>query len=69
MFKGESLKPGTHINAAGSNFLIKRELDETCIRRCRSIVVDSKDQARMECGEFLGPSAERKADLGPDSRA
>ena len=55
VFKGESLKPGTHINAAGSNFLIKRELDETCIRRCRSIVVDSKDQARMECGEFLGP--------------
>jgi len=55
VFKGESLRPGTHINAAGSNFLIKRELDETCIRRCRSIVVDSKDQARIECGEFLGP--------------
>jgi alanine dehydrogenase len=55
VFRGESLKPGTHINAAGSNFLIKRELDETCIRRCRSIVVDSKDQARMECGEFLAP--------------
>ena len=55
VFKGECLKPGTHINAAGSNFLIKRELDETCIRRCRSIVVDSKDQARIECGEFLGP--------------
>jgi len=55
VFKGDHLKPGTHINAAGSNFLIKRELDETCIRRCRSIVVDSKDQAKMECGEFLGP--------------
>jgi ornithine cyclodeaminase/alanine dehydrogenase-like protein (mu-crystallin family) len=55
VFKGESLRPGTHINAAGSNFLIKRELDETCLRRCCSIVVDSKDQARMECGEFLGP--------------
>jgi alanine dehydrogenase len=55
VFKGEYLKPGTHINAAGSNFLIKRELDETCIRRCRSIVVDSKEQAKLECGEFLGP--------------
>jgi ornithine cyclodeaminase/alanine dehydrogenase-like protein (mu-crystallin family) len=55
VFKGESLRPGIHINAAGSNFLIKRELDETCIRRCRSIVVDSKDQARIECGEFLAP--------------
>jgi alanine dehydrogenase len=55
VFRGERLKPGTHINAAGSNFLIKRELDETCIRRCRSIVVDSKEQAKLECGEFLGP--------------
>jgi ornithine cyclodeaminase/alanine dehydrogenase-like protein (mu-crystallin family) len=55
VFRGERIKPGTHINAAGSNFLIKRELDETCIRRCRSIVVDSKEQAKLECGEFLGP--------------
>lgn len=55
VFSGERLKAGTHINAAGANFLIKRELDETCIRRCRSIVVDSKEQARLECGEFLGP--------------
>lgn len=55
VFRGEVLRPGTHINAAGSNFLIKRELDETTIRRCRSIVVDSKEQARLECGEFLGP--------------
>ena len=55
VFRGEELKSGTHINAAGSNVIIKRELDETCIRRCRSIVVDSKDQARIECGEFLAP--------------
>jgi alanine dehydrogenase len=55
VFKGERVGPGTHINAVGSNFLIKRELDETCIRRCRSIVVDSKDQAKLECGEFLAP--------------
>jgi len=55
VFAGVRLKPGTHVNAAGGNFLIKRELDETCIRRCRSIVVDSKEQARLECGEFLGP--------------
>ena len=49
------MNSGTHINAAGSNVIIKRELDETCIRRCQSIVVDSKDQARIECGEFLAP--------------
>jgi ornithine cyclodeaminase/alanine dehydrogenase-like protein (mu-crystallin family) len=55
VFAGEKLKPGTHINAAGSNFLLKRELDEICIRKCSSIVVDSKEQAKLECGEFLAP--------------
>ncbi|MEW5978692.1 MAG: ornithine cyclodeaminase family protein [Acidobacteriota bacterium] len=55
VFSGERLKPGTHINAAGSNFLIKRELDEVCLQRCKSIIVDSKEQAKLECGEFLGP--------------
>ena len=55
VFKGEWVRPGTHINAAGSNLLIKRELDETCLARCHTIVVDSKEQARMECGELLAP--------------
>jgi alanine dehydrogenase len=55
LFSGDRLKPGIHINAAGSNFLFKRELDETAIRRCTSIVVDLKEQAKLECGEFLVP--------------
>jgi alanine dehydrogenase len=55
VFSGDRLKPGTHINAAGSNFLFKRELDETAIRRCTAIVVDFKEQAKLECGEFLVP--------------
>ncbi len=55
VFDGEKLRPGTHINAAGSNFLLKRELDETCIRKCAAIVVDLKEQAKLECGEFLAP--------------
>ncbi len=55
VFNGEKLKPGTHINAAGSNSILKRELDEVCIRKCSSIVVDSKEQAKLECGEFLAP--------------
>jgi alanine dehydrogenase len=55
VFDGDKLKPGVHINAAGSNFLVKRELDEACIRKCTSIVVDLKEQAKLECGEFLGP--------------
>ena len=55
VFQGIKLQPGTHINAVGSNFIVRRELDETAIRKCRSIVVDSKEQAKLECGEFLYP--------------
>ena len=55
VFQGINLQPGTHVNAAGSNFIVRRELDETAVRKCRSIVVDSKEQAKLECGEFLYP--------------
>ena len=55
LFDGQRIRPGTHINAAGGNSLARRELDEFCVRRCSSIVVDSKDQAKLECGEFLRP--------------
>lgn len=43
---------GTHINAVGSNFLGKAELDAPTVRRCATVVVDSKDQARLEAGDF-----------------
>jgi ornithine cyclodeaminase/alanine dehydrogenase-like protein (mu-crystallin family) len=49
---GQWLSEGTHINAIGSNFLGKAELDAVTIRRCADIVVDSKDQARLEAGDF-----------------
>ena len=39
----------------GSNFLGKCELDAVTVRRCESIVVDSKDQARLEAGDFVQP--------------
>jgi alanine dehydrogenase len=44
---------GTHINAIGSNFLSKTEVDPETIQRCNLIVVDSRDQARIEAGEFV----------------
>ena len=46
---------GTHINAIGSNFLGKAELDAEAVRRCNLIVVDSRDQARIEAGDFTQP--------------
>lgn len=55
VLKGDWLAEGTHVNAVGSNFLGKAELDVSAIRRCDSIVVDSKDQARLEAGDFVQP--------------
>jgi ornithine cyclodeaminase/alanine dehydrogenase-like protein (mu-crystallin family) len=47
------LGQGTHICAVGSNFLSKAELDVGTFRRAKSVVVDSKDQARLEAGDFV----------------
>lgn len=55
VFDGGRIRPGTHINAAGGNSLARRELDEACLKRCGAIVVDSREQARLEYGEFLRP--------------
>jgi alanine dehydrogenase len=55
LFDGNWLEPGTHVNAIGSNALIRREIDDTTVRRSALIVVDSKEQARVECGDLLGP--------------
>lgn len=50
---GEWLAPGTHINAAGGNSLLRRELDDEVIRRSSVVVVDSVDQAKIEAGELV----------------
>jgi ornithine cyclodeaminase/alanine dehydrogenase-like protein (mu-crystallin family) len=55
LFDGNWLEPGAHVNAIGSNALIRREIDDTVVRRSALIVVDSKEQARLECGDLLGP--------------
>ncbi len=53
VLNGHWIAEGTHINAVGSNFLGKAEIDAVAVRRCESIVVDSKDQARLEAGDFV----------------
>jgi alanine dehydrogenase len=52
---GNWVAEGTHLNVIGSNFLAKAEVDAVTVRRCDSIVVDSKDQARLEAGDFVQP--------------
>jgi alanine dehydrogenase len=53
VLNGHWVAEGTHVNAVGSNFLGKAEVDAVAVRRCDSIVVDSKDQARQEAGDFV----------------
>jgi ornithine cyclodeaminase/alanine dehydrogenase-like protein (mu-crystallin family) len=50
---GAWINEGAHLNVIGSNFLSKAEIDTDTVRRCRTIVVDSKEQARLEAGDLL----------------
>lgn len=58
VLKGEWVEPGTHINAAGSNFLSKAEVDVETVRRAALIAVDSIEQSRLEAGDLL-PALDR----------
>jgi ornithine cyclodeaminase/alanine dehydrogenase-like protein (mu-crystallin family) len=53
VFDGSHLDAGTHINAAGSNNVSRREIDLTTVQRSQVIAVDNLEQARMECGELI----------------
>lgn len=62
VFDGRWLRPGVHINAVGSNFPDKRELDETTIARAGRIVVDDIAVAKAECGDLLLAQANARLD-------
>jgi ornithine cyclodeaminase/alanine dehydrogenase-like protein (mu-crystallin family) len=52
----EAVKPGTHLNAVGSNALHRRELEDKLVGRASLVVVDSRAQARQESGDLLSPT-------------
>ena len=54
VLKGEWLPSGIHINAAGGNLLLRREIDDDVVLKANQLVVDSLDQSKIESGEFLG---------------
>jgi alanine dehydrogenase len=60
VLEGKWLEPGAHINAVGSNFLSKAEIDVEAVRRASVIAVDSIEQSRMEAGDLI-PAIERGA--------
>jgi alanine dehydrogenase len=50
---GEWLKPGAHVNAAGSNFLFKTEIDREVAKRASLVAVDSREELGLEAGNLL----------------
>lgn len=58
VLQGDWLSPGAHVNAAGSNALIRRELDEKAVARAARICVDSRETALREAGDLL-PALEK----------
>jgi ornithine cyclodeaminase/alanine dehydrogenase-like protein (mu-crystallin family) len=57
VFDGRDLRPGTHVNAIGSNFASKAEVDLETVRRS-AVVVDALESARIEGGDLL-PAVDR----------
>lgn len=53
VLNGEWIAEGAHINAIGANFLGRAELDIETIRKCDPIVVEDKEQAKIEAGDFV----------------
>ena len=53
VLQGAWLAEGAHVNLVGSNFITKAEADVDVFRRAAVVCVDSKDQARLEAGDFI----------------
>jgi len=50
---GDMVEAGMHINAAGNNSWMKRELDTAAIVKADLVATDDIDQAKIECGELM----------------
>jgi ornithine cyclodeaminase/alanine dehydrogenase-like protein (mu-crystallin family) len=50
---GSWIAEGAHLNVIGSNFLSKAEIDVEVLRRAALVAVDSKEQAKLEAGDFV----------------
>ena len=55
VLQGAWLQPGTHVNAAGSNSILRREFDDATVTRATFLCADSVEQAKIEAGEFIIP--------------
>ena len=55
VLQGEWLSPGAHVNAAGGNSVLRREVDDATIKRATFLCADSVEQAKLEAGELIVP--------------
>jgi ornithine cyclodeaminase/alanine dehydrogenase-like protein (mu-crystallin family) len=55
VLRGEWLRPGALVCAAGANDRRRRELDNVVIERAAFVCCDSRDQARIESGDLVEP--------------
>ena len=55
VLKGGWLADGSHVNAAGVNHWLRRELDGRAVARASVIVADDVEQARIECADLIHP--------------
>jgi ornithine cyclodeaminase len=49
---GEWMRPGVHVNAAGSNATNRQEIDVEAVRRAGLVVVDNLEGAKLEAGDL-----------------
>jgi ornithine cyclodeaminase/alanine dehydrogenase-like protein (mu-crystallin family) len=53
VLEGRWLRPGMHVNAIGSNYAHKTELDAEAVLRADIIAADSVEQAKIEAGDLI----------------
>jgi ornithine cyclodeaminase/alanine dehydrogenase-like protein (mu-crystallin family) len=53
VIEGSWIKPGTLINAMGSNVANRREIPEDVMRAAGRVVVDDLEQAKIEAGDII----------------
>jgi ornithine cyclodeaminase/alanine dehydrogenase-like protein (mu-crystallin family) len=57
VLRGEWLRPGALVCAAGANRVSSRELDNAVLERASFVCCDSLEQARLESGDLVEPVA------------
>jgi alanine dehydrogenase len=55
VLRGEWLRPGALVCAAGANRIQARELDNAVLERAAFVCCDSREQARIEAGDLVEP--------------